>query len=171
MAALLGVAAAGSGTLAGFVSGVAWAATGAGRPGPAIVGALLLATAAAEASWLTLGRPAPPSVRRQVPRAWAQLFAPETVALLYGARLGVGPLTVVGTWLWWGALLAGAAGGVGTAALAGGAFGGARVVLMVAVAEWARRDMAGRMGHLRRREALVGGVATAALLSIVPFLG
>ena len=85
------------------------------------------------------------SVRSQVPQAWTRLFSVSTAALLYGARLGVGPLTILNTWLWWPAVLLG-----GPAA--GAAFGAGRVIVMLVVGRWAEPAMAERMGRLRRTE-------------------
>ena len=76
---------------------------------------------------LDLLRVRPPSVRRQVPQAWTRLFSLRTAALLYGARLGVGPLTILNTWLWWPAVLLGGP-------IAGAVFGAVRVLVMLAVA-------------------------------------
>lgn len=171
VALLLGGAAAATGALAGFAAGVAWAAAGGSPPGPVWLAVVLGATAVAETAYLARGRPAPPSVGRQVPQVWARLFAPETVAVLYGARLGVGPLTLLGTWSWWAALVVGAAGGPEGSALVGATFGGARVAVMVAAAEWARRDMAARMASIRRREVVVAVVTLAAAVGIAPFVG
>lgn len=90
-----------AGGLAGFVLGVPWEAAGAGTV-PYRVAAALVA-AALLLDGLAWRRPGwrPPSVRRQVPREWGRLFGARGAAVLYGARLGVGPLTILRSWLWW----------------------------------------------------------------------
>lgn len=165
MAAVLLAAAGGSGALAGFAAGVAGAALG-DAPGW-VPPALVLTAVAADAAYLTADRPRPWSVGRQVPREWSALFAPPTVALLYGARLGVGPLTILVTWLWWAALAVGALAGPAAATIAGAVFGGVRALTMLAVAEWARPAMAPRIGRLRRAER---PVAAAVLLAAAAVL-
>src|SRR5688500_18375498 len=81
---LLTLAGAVTGALVGLVAGAAW--QGAGLPEAGAVAALAAAAGAAvlEASPLR-----PPSVRCQVPQPWGRLFGPRTVAVVYGARLGV----------------------------------------------------------------------------------
>lgn len=149
-----------------------------------LIGALALPLPAVHAAWTGLilagaggadlalalrGWPRPPSVRRQVPQEWSRLFAPRTVALLYGARLGVGPLTILNTWVWWGALVAAALIGPATTALAGGLFGLTRTGVSLVASEWGRPAMPERMGALRRRErhaALATGVALLGLAAL-----
>ena len=99
-----------------------------------VVVALLAGTAGCGAAWSALVGPAlnvwavaalvlgcvvldsvrvvaPFSVMRQVPQLWGRIFSAPVVAVLYGARLGVGPLTILRTWLWWGAFVAGSSAG------------------------------------------------------------
>ncbi|HWH31138.1 MAG TPA: hypothetical protein VNU01_00550 [Egibacteraceae bacterium] len=94
----------------------------------------------------------PPSVRTQVPVEWSRLFAPPVVALLYGARLGVGPLTILPTWLWWGAFLLGAWLGPLHGMAVGMSFAVARAVSTLGVGMWVRERAAERMGRLRAWE-------------------
>jgi hypothetical protein len=96
---------------------------------------------------LDLLRVPTPSVRRQVPQAWTRLFSLRTAGFLYGARLGVGPLTILNTWLWWPAVLLG-----GPAA--GAAFGAGRVVVMLLVGRWAEAAMPERMALLRQPRSM-----------------
>jgi hypothetical protein len=106
-------------------------------------------------------------VPRQVPRVWARVFPPPVVAVLYGARLGVGPLTLLPTWLWWAVFLAAAAAGPLPAVLAGVAFAGARGLTMVVLAEVVRPAMPVRMarvaaaGPWAARVIALGAVAVA----------
>lgn len=137
-----------SGGLAGFAAGVAWAVTGLPAVGPA--GALVIVTAAVAADLVATRAPAVRalSVRRQVPTAWSSLFAPETVGLLYGARLGVGPLTILPTWLWWAAMVLGASAGPWAGAVTGAVFAAARATTTLLAAEVTAGDAARRMGRL-----------------------
>src|SRR5688500_3889958 len=99
VSALLALAATGSGARAGLALGVGWAAIrlpGASQPLAALVVAVALVLD-------VLGLPRPLSVGRQVPRSWARVLPLRTAAVLYGARLGAGPATILNTWLWWAA--------------------------------------------------------------------
>ena len=88
------------------------------------------------------------------------------MAVLYGARLGVGPLTILSSWLWWAMLVVGAAGGPWLGAMAGAAFALSRTVVMVAVAEWARGAMPLRIARVRAGER-VAHVVCSALVVLV----
>jgi hypothetical protein len=86
------------------------------------------------------------AMRTQVPQYWGRIFGPRTVALLYGARLGVGPLTILPTWLWWAAMLVGTSRGPWVGALTGATFAVARTATMSVAGTRARRwDGADRM--------------------------
>lgn len=76
-------------------------------------------------------RIAPPSVRKQVPQIWGRLFSPPVVAFVYGTRLGVGPLTILNTSLWWAAAVSGASGGAAVGAAVGATFGVVRAGAML----------------------------------------
>lgn len=73
----------------------------------------------------------PLSVRKQVPQIWGRLFSAPVVAVIYGARLGVGPLTILNTWLWWVAFVVGASAGIGVSAVVGASFGVTRALAML----------------------------------------
>jgi hypothetical protein len=161
VAALLAGSATATGALLGFAVGVAWAVSGLpALARPAVIG-LVLAAVALDLAGRWAWAPRPPAVGRQVPREWSRLFSPPTVAVLYGARLGVGPATILPTWLWWAALVVAASAGVWTSVAAGAAFGLVRTLLMVALAEWVRQRAAPRMARVRAAEAI-------ALLAIAP---
>lgn len=136
--------------LAGFVAGLPFVAA----PRPSLAAAVLVSAVAAALDALLLwrGRPQPPSVRRQVPVEWSGLFAPPVVALLYGARLGVGPLTILPTWLWWGAFALGAWHGPLPSAVTGLAFALARSLSVLGLGWWVRADAPARMSRLRAGE-------------------
>ncbi len=155
--------AAGTGALAGFGVGVLWAVLR--------LPSLTLATAAiAVGGAVTLdavgsrwARARAPSLGRQVPQLWSTVFSPSTTAFLYGARLGVGPLTILPSWLWWVAVAVGAAGGPVTGAVAGAVFGATRLGLVVLASVVVEGSMARRMARLAAAgpgaNAVVSGVA------------
>ena len=166
MSFLLAVSAGVAGALVGFVLGVLAVAVGL-QGAPEFAAALVVAVAVV----LDLaGRPRPPSVARQVPRSWARLFPLRVAAVLYGARLGVGPFTILSTWLWWAAAVVGAAAGPWWSVATGAAFGVGRVLVMTVVAARIEGDAAARMAAVRdrervvRRAALAGAVLAAAAL-------
>lgn len=78
---------------------------------------------------LVTGRPSPPTAGRQVPREWAWIFPPTVTAGLFGARLGVGPLTILSTWTWWSFTIAAGLLGPAAGALAGATFGLVRLIV------------------------------------------
>ncbi|MDH4364261.1 MAG: hypothetical protein OEY70_09295, partial [Acidimicrobiia bacterium] len=116
------------------------------------------------------GRARPPAYGRQVPREWGRWLAPEAVAVLYGARLGIGPSTVLSTWTWWSVTVAGALLGFAPAALAGAVFGGVRMLATIAVsARLSRRRTgigAGRISRPRTGWAAVDGLVVAAVAAL-----
>lgn len=123
---------------------------------------------AAAARWRRLGALC---LRRQVPRLWSALFAPPVTAFLYGARLGVAPLTILPTWMWWAATIIGASGGPGTGAAVGATFGATRLATIIGASVTAEGSMSARISRLVRSERPAGVVlalvAVAAAASIV----
>ena len=101
------------------------------------------------------------AVRRQVPQYWGRIFPPRTVAVLYGARLGVGPLTLLPTWLWWAALAIGSSRGPWLGAAAGATFAVVRTLTMWAAGTRAR-SLDGADRSIRLALAAVSLVALAA---------
>jgi hypothetical protein len=160
VASLLLVSAATTGALAGFALGVVWIVLRLPALPPSWAAVAVGAALAAD-----LG-PRPLSVGRQVPREWGRLLGAGTAATLYGARLGVGPLTILSTWLWWAAALVGASLGAGCSAAVGAAFGAGRVAVMLGASAGAGRVMARRMAAVRRRERVTArGVALAGVVA------
>jgi hypothetical protein len=94
-------------------------------------------------------------------------FSPPVAASLYGARLGVGPLTILRTWLWWAAFVLAATLGPGVAAAAGIVFAGVRGLTMVAAGSCVRASMVSRMAGLRRAEPAVRLLSTCVVLLVV----
>jgi hypothetical protein len=64
-----------------------------------------------ESTLISTQRPRPLAVRTQVPQSWGHLHGPWKAALRYGPRLGVGPATLLNTWLWWSGAVIAALGG------------------------------------------------------------
>lgn len=158
-----------SGALVGFAGGIVWTVS----PLPGLDVAMIVVAAGIavvlDVGHRVTGRLRPPSVGRQVPQDWSRVFDPPVVAVLYGARLGVGPLTILNSWSWWAAFLTGAAGGPAVGALVGAGFAVSRTVVMVAVGAWARDAMAAQMARVRGGDRLahLGCVLGAAALAVV----
>ncbi len=149
-----------TGGLVGFMLGVILILLPDASGGSTLIVGLLGAAIIADLSNLVAGKPQPFTLGRQVPREWRDLLNPRLVAGLYGARLGVGPLTILSTWMWWAGSLAAATLGVWTSVLFGSLFAAARVVSMALVA--GRADHASHeqvFGQLRRvRKPTWGGL-------------
>ena len=90
---------------------------------------------ALDAAHLSTGGLAPITLGRQVPREWGRLLPPHVTAVLYGARLGVGPLTILSTWTWWAVLIAASTIGVWTTVAVSAWFALARVTVNAAAAQ------------------------------------
>lgn len=128
MAALLVASATAAGGLVGFALGaVALAVPLDERARPVVAVALAALALGGDAARLR-----PPALHRQVPQAWGRLLEPEVVAVLYGARMGIGPATILRTWLWWAGSLAAALAGPWWSTLAGALYGAAALGLVVA---------------------------------------
>ena len=124
--------------------------------GVGTLAALPAAAVVADLLHVRTGRLTPLSVGRQVPVEWGRLFDPRVVAVLYGARLGVGPLTMLSTWLWWAATLGAAMVGIAESVVVATAFGGIRLLVTVGASE--RAD---RAGHARWFTRLRSGTTRA----------
>ncbi|HUQ39897.1 MAG TPA: hypothetical protein VM030_07050 [Acidimicrobiales bacterium] len=166
VAGVLVAAATVTGGLTGFVLALPWLAAGRDGAAPGVVAGMLALAAVADIAATARGRPQPWAVRRQVPREWGRIFPPAGAALLYGARLGVGPLTILSTWLWWAAVVGAAGLGPGPSALVGAGFGMVRTLLMIAVAAGADVDMPGRMAAVRGADTAVAGIVAAAAAAL-----
>ncbi len=127
-----------AGGLGGLVMGLLVAAITAvaqfplAEPAGGTIAALVGVGAALDAIRLVAGRPGPPTLGRQVPAEWARIFPAPVTAGLYGARLGVGPLTILSTWTWWSFTLAAALLGPGSAVATGATFGLVKLALVAA---------------------------------------
>ena len=137
--------------LAGVVQGVLGFS-----PGPELLGPLAWILVAIGVGLdlvvLATGRPKPVANGRQVPREWGRWLSPPAVAVLYGARLGVGPLTMLSTWTWWSVTIAAAVMGLGATLAVASTFALVRLVVSVLFSELAlARSHPGSFGRLRAR--------------------
>lgn len=115
-----------SGALVGFVGGVALAPLRVDSTN--VIVALLLIALVGDLSNQYTGRPRPVTLGTQVPREWRELLDPKVVAGLYGLRLGIGPATILSTWMWWAGALAAGLAGVWMSVMFGALFGATRIV-------------------------------------------
>jgi hypothetical protein len=156
VAVLLLATSASSGAVVGFAAGAVWSVLADPLSWLAVVlvtgGAVVLDASCVPAL----------SIRRQVPQLWGRIFPAPTVAVLYGARLGVGPLTILRTWLWWSALVVGASAGPWWSAAVGATFGLGRVAAMLGAGT--------RAGALQRDERrwTIGLAAFAMAVVLAP---
>jgi hypothetical protein len=152
-----------AGAASAAVVGALWHALRLPRATVGVAAAITLAAVALDAAHVR-----PLDVRRQVPQLWGRLFSPETVAVLYGARLGVGPLTIVTSWLWWAAIAIAVTLGPLAAATVGASFHVARVATMLAATAGAQSSMPDRIASVQRREHRVARavIALAAALAL-----
>jgi hypothetical protein len=153
---------AGAAALTGGVLGLLADLVGVPPASGAVAAAAVAAAAAADLAHVT-----PLSIRRQVPQVWGRILDPHVTAVLYGARLGIGPATMLSTWLWWAATLVGASLGAGPAALVGIVFATSRTLVHMVVA--ARVDRLPRWQQ-RRRAATRGLELTAVLVATTVLL-
>lgn len=172
VALLLILTATATGAVGGAALAVVWRAAG----DPAITAgaalAVVVAAVAADTIHARTGRLRPLSLERQVPRAWGRLFDARTAAALYGARLGIGPLTHLATWLWWAGTVLAASAGLASSVLVGATFGGARMLTVVLTSRHVTPEMPRRMAALRARERTVAPLlAAGALVSSVVMVG
>lgn len=122
---------------------------------------------------LAIERPRPFAVHRQVPQAWGHRRGPICAALRYGPRLGVGPATILTSWLWWIAFGIGCASGRRVAIIGAVMFVIGRVLTMwvVTIGVGDGRTMARRIAGWRRREITAQRLAVVAAGGCVFALG
>jgi hypothetical protein len=73
------------------------------RPYLLMVGGIAVTVGLLDAGLAWRKGPRPWSVRSQVPRLWGHESGPWLAAARYGLRLGLGPATILNSWMWWGA--------------------------------------------------------------------
>ena len=164
--------ASGAGAVSGFVFGVGWLVARVGPMDPRVAGTILLSASALDVAAARNPRWRPLAVRSQVPREWTALLPLPTAAALYGARLGVGPFTLLPTWLWWAAAVIAASAGVGVSVAVGLAFGLVRAATIVVASAIVQGAMPARMARLRSAAAAVSfglgsAVGCLGLLAVV----
>ncbi len=126
----------------------------------------VIALVVAAAGLADLSRFHPWDVGRQVPSEWGRFFSEPTTAALYGARLGVGPLTILTSWTWWaGLFLAGLHGPLVAAGVAS-VFHVVRVVVMVVGVAGSTRSGPRRSALIARLDRPVALLASAATLVV-----
>lgn len=121
-----------TGALVGLTLAIPALAMGLTPASPGWVLAIAGAGVGLDALRLAAGRPGPPTSGRQVPQEWSRFFDPVVVAVLYGGRLGVGPLTILSTWTWWSVTIAAAVLGPWSGAAVAATFGAVRLTVTVA---------------------------------------
>ncbi len=169
---LFALSASASAAVFGFASGIPALAIGVSSRSSA----LPIAVGAGVAAVLLDFWRAPVHVRAQVPVEWGAIFHPRTVACLYGARMGVGPLTLLSTWLWWAAFVVGAVLGPWKGVAIGVSFAISRTVTM-AIAVWGVHDgvsMSSRVSDVDARSVAIWRllrVAVVATLVLVAVTG
>ena len=72
---------------------------------PLAIPSLVVFVALLDWRLLATGVPKPPAIRSQVPQWWGHRFGPWIGSARYGLRLGLGPATMLNSWLWWGGLI------------------------------------------------------------------
>lgn len=148
VAALLVTSGTTSAALVGLIAGVALQWTP--RLDMRVLLVLAMVAVVADVSSVRFGQPKPLSVGKQVPVEWGRLFDARVVAVLYGARLGVGPLTMLSTWLWWAATIGAALTSILASVVTATVFGLVRLCVTVVASQ--RADQAGHatwFGRLR----------------------
>ena len=173
----VGLVLVGSGTAAGALTGLVMAILLAPLAAidpwsTATVAVIVAAGVGLDAIRLVAGRPAPPTAGRQVPAEWARWFPARITAALYGARLGVGPLTILSTWTWWSMTVAAGLLGPAAGAATGAVFGLVKLGAVAGVSQAA--EPAGHsevFGRLRRgkrpsRAAITGLSAIGVALTL-----
>ncbi len=79
-----------------------------------------------------------PAVGRQVPQAFGHRHGPWAAAARYAPRLGLGPATILRSWLWWAGLAVGMSGGAVAAVAFGVPYVAVRSVMAVAIGSGVR---------------------------------
>jgi hypothetical protein len=148
-----------TGAAAGLVAGLAlgWAA----EPSTLVVALVVAAAGLAD-----LSRFHPFDLGRQVPSEWGRLFSDTTTAALYGARLGIGPLTILTSWTWWAGLLLAGMHGPYVAAGVAASFHVVRVIVMVIGVAGSTRSGPRRSALIARLDRPVALLASAATLLV-----
>ena len=147
-----------------------WSVGPARRPTPVAAVVLALTSIVLDRVHRSTGRLRPPAVHTQVPQWWGQRYGPWWAAIRYGLRLGVGPATILNTWMWWAGAIIAVFSGPGWVVAATATFVCVRTIVMIG-ATFGPRDgvsMARRAQQLDRLQSRAesGGQAVV-LLAVV----
>lgn len=148
--AFLVVAGAMTGGGLGALLGWAWVSLRLPQASPFVVFALVMAALA-----LDLLKVRPLAVGRQLPTAWGRIFGPEGASLLYGARLGIAPATILMTWLWYAATIVAMTEGPLVGAVTGVVFQVARIATICIAVSGASDAVPQRMTLIQRSRGFV----------------
>jgi hypothetical protein len=157
-----------SASVFGFCAGLLGLAVGPLHISPVLLAGLAVASLVADEAGRRWKLAKPLAVGRQVPREWGIVFSPEVVSVLYGLRLGIAPLTILASWIWWVAIVAAAVYGPWFSALVGATFAVTRIVVSeVSTSRTTTDSMACRMEKVRRVETpLRVGAAVSLVLAM-----
>jgi hypothetical protein len=135
-----------------------------------LTGGIALSVALLDAALIIWNRPRPWSVRSQVPRLWGHESGPWWAAARYGLRLGLGPATILNSWMWWGAMAVTAMQSLGDVVLVTVVFVVIRSIVTFSVSSGVRNgsDMAKRMSAIAGYDSTVR-VAVAVIAGAIGF--
>lgn len=160
-----------SATVFGFVVGLLGSVADVGRFSATTIAALAVVALVADEAGRRWKAFKPLAVGRQVPREWGIVFSPEIVSVLYGLRLGIAPLTILASWVWWLAIIASAFYGPWFSALVGATFGVSRILISeLSTSRTATNTMAARMSKVRAVERplrVVGALAFVLAVAVM----
>jgi hypothetical protein len=158
-----------SATVFGFFAGLFVMIFNPGKIPAAVIGIAAVLALIADEIGKRWRRLKPLAVGRQVPREWGIIFSPEAVSVLYGLRLGIAPLTIVASWLWWVAIVCASFYGPWLSALVGATFGASRILISeLSTSRTDAESMACRMENVQKIErSLRIAAVIAALASVV----
>ncbi len=160
--------------ITGFVFGLIGLTVGSavGGSAPVLIVGIVAAGVVLDATRLVTGRPRPVTLGRQVPREWGRLLPLPVTSFLYGGRLGVGPLTILSTWMWWVALIGAALAGVWIAVAVSVWFAVGRVVINGIVGRRLARRPRSNLAAVRlfERRGWSGLTGLAAVLTVTAAL-
>jgi hypothetical protein len=90
------------------------------------------------------------AIHRQVPQWWGHRYGPLAAAIRYGLRMGIGPATILTSWLWWTGAVVGGLATLRVAMICGLGFALGRFATMFGLA-WRQPsgvEMAQRIRHV-----------------------
>jgi hypothetical protein len=149
----------------GLVTGGLWNAADLPAAGPWVTLAVIGIACLLDAFGVTVL-----AVGKQLPTAWGRLFGPALAAVLYGARLGIGPLTILMTWLWWAAVALAATHGPWIGLATGVVFTVARIAAIALAVQGSQpMTVISRMDRVRslQHRVAVGTGGIAVVIAVV----